>query len=307
MVPSRIWLIFFSTLIALLYKPTRSNNEFLETSAADQPARILLLTAHPDDECMFFAPTILSLTKQARSASKSTSIQKKLDPESGLVSPVELFSLCLSIGDADGLGEIRKHELGRSLDVLGVDSNKRWVLDHPNLKDNITTPWNPDIIASAVKPYVLKYGIDTVLTFDYEGISSHPNHKSLPLGMKHLIAKSQKPPRLFTLITLPVMSKYTGILAPTLAKFDLFAQGAFHHLEHRIIRVLRLFGTDVDLAPAGVAQSMPVFVAGCQEYLQALKAMFAHKSQLVWFRWLYVLFSRYMWVNEWVEWKPEDD
>jgi N-acetylglucosaminylphosphatidylinositol deacetylase len=26
-----------------------------------------------------------------------------------------------------------------------------------------------------------------------------------------------------------------------------------------------------------------------------------HWSQLVWFRWLYVLFSRYMWVNDLVE------
>jgi len=37
------------------------------------------------------------------------------------------------------------------------------------------------------------------------------------------------------------------------------------------------------------------------DYLTALRAMRQHWSQLVWFRWLYVLFSKYMWVNEWVE------
>jgi N-acetylglucosaminylphosphatidylinositol deacetylase len=41
-------------------------------------------------------------------------------------------------------------------------------------------------------------------------------------------------------------------------------------------------------------------------YFTALRAMREHWSQLVWFRWLYVSFSRYMWVNEWVEIAIED-
>jgi N-acetylglucosaminylphosphatidylinositol deacetylase len=52
---------------------------------------------------------------------------------------------------------------------------------------------------------------------------------------------------------------------------------------------------------ARVVTSEPIFVAGIPEYLRALQAMRMHKSQLVWFRWLYVTFSRYMWVNEWLE------
>ena len=32
----------------------------------DVTGRILLITAHPDDECMFFAPTILSLGRSVR-------------------------------------------------------------------------------------------------------------------------------------------------------------------------------------------------------------------------------------------------
>lgn len=49
------------------------------------------------------------------------------------------------------------------------------------------------------------------------------------------------------------------------------------------------------------ARGLPVFVSGIQEYMRALEAMRMHESQLVWFRWLYVSFSRYMWVNEWSE------
>ena len=43
----------------------------------EMAGRVLLITAHPDDECMFFAPTALSLAKSVRA---------------------ELFLLCLSEG-----------------------------------------------------------------------------------------------------------------------------------------------------------------------------------------------------------------
>lgn len=35
-----------------------------------------------------------------------------------------------------------------------------------------------------------------------------------------------------------------------------------------------------------------------QGWFQGLRAMMAHRSQLVWFRWLYLCFSQLMWVNE---------
>jgi len=47
--------------------------------------------------------------------------------------------------------------------------------------------------------------------------------------------------------------------------------------------------------------TIPVFISGAQEYLTALKSMYQHRSQIVWFRYLYVAASRYMWVNEWLE------
>jgi hypothetical protein len=43
----------------------------------------------------------------------------------------DVYSLCLSIGTVDGLGETRAVELGNSLDFLGIDECKRWVLDIP--------------------------------------------------------------------------------------------------------------------------------------------------------------------------------
>ncbi len=65
-----------------------------------QNKRICLLIAHPDDEAMFFAPTVLALAR----------------PETG--NHVKI--LCLSSGNADGLGETRKRELVKSAMVLGL-------------------------------------------------------------------------------------------------------------------------------------------------------------------------------------------
>lgn len=95
------------------------------TSKSHDRLRVLLLTAHPDDECMFFAPTLLGLT-QARNGGEEP--QRIIEKQK---TPADVFSLCLSSGDADGLGETRKAELERSLDVLGVERGRRWALDEP--------------------------------------------------------------------------------------------------------------------------------------------------------------------------------
>ena len=74
--------------------------------------RICLLIAHPDDEAMFFAPTVLALTR----------------PETG--NHVKI--LCLSTGNADGLGETRKKELIKSGKQLGLrDEDDVFVIDSP--------------------------------------------------------------------------------------------------------------------------------------------------------------------------------
>lgn len=65
----------------------------------------LLLTAHPDDECMFFAPTVLAHPN--------------------------ISALCLSTGNADGLGATRAKELIRSYSALGVPPEHIFHIDDP--------------------------------------------------------------------------------------------------------------------------------------------------------------------------------
>jgi len=113
--PTLIVLVI-SLLLGALYQPLESNGLFATQKRGEYDVvakNILLVTAHPDDESLFFAPTILSLVEESRNA------------------PINFYQLCLSVGNAEGLGQTRKIELGRSLDVLGVPEKKRWVIDHP--------------------------------------------------------------------------------------------------------------------------------------------------------------------------------
>ncbi|KAI0346692.1 LmbE-like protein [Trametopsis cervina] len=268
----------FVVLLALFVRALQVplQNNVVEFLKGDADANILLLTAHPDDECMFFAPTVLALA--AADAGGSPQSKKH-----------NVHSLCLSAGNADGLGDVRRDELSRSLDVLGIEAGRRQLIDHPDLQDDITLKWNKSIITQVLEPYVTQNNITVILTFDTYGISGHPNHKSLPRGVLHFLSVFSEThttprPRLFALVSHSMGDKYIGPLAALLAKLDL------------------LVGSLVSTGASG----LPVFVAGIGAYRRALSAMMQHRSQLVWFRWLYVSFSRYMWVNEWVELLPAD-
>lgn len=69
--------------------------------------RVLLVTAHPDDEAMFFAPTLLTLFE--------------------LGVPVKL--LCLSTGNAKGMGTVRSQELVNACKYLGIADKDIVIID----------------------------------------------------------------------------------------------------------------------------------------------------------------------------------
>ena len=59
---------------------------------------VLLIIAHPDDEAMFFGPTLSRLVKAG----------------------VNIRVICFSNGNAHGLGKVREKELAGSLARLGI-------------------------------------------------------------------------------------------------------------------------------------------------------------------------------------------
>ncbi|VDB88895.1 unnamed protein product [Peniophora sp. CBMAI 1063] len=264
--------LVLATLSALLYSPSSTvptSSSFPSPNNTDTQ-RVLLLTAHPDDEAFFFGPTLSAL---------------------GRVDGVEVYSLCLSVGDGDGDGVVRVGELGRSLDVLGVEEGRKEVVDKAGLKDDINTVWDASLVAHTVLPFVLKHNITTILTFDNLGISSHPNHRSLYTGTRTLLAFPSTPPslRAHALLTVPLPIKYISLLSALQAKFDILVSSYAYLLPAWLT------------GDGGAGVPVPVFVAGTGDWMRAVRAVVEHKSQMRWFRWLNLVGSRYFWVNEWVE------
>jgi N-acetylglucosaminylphosphatidylinositol deacetylase len=264
--------------------------------------RICLLIAHPDDEAMFFAPTVLALTRP-----ETGNHVKILCLSSGMLSLVTFChsdtTLTLSsTGNADGLGETRKKELAKSGMTLGLRSEDDvFVVESPDFQDSMTATWDTGkiktLLSSAFAPH-LKSGsptqsdrptatIDALITFDAGGVSGHPNHASLYHGARAFVASLvhgkdgwQPPVDLYTLTSISILRKYTSFfdVVPTLA-FWAF-RSDFKDKKH---------------------PSALVFLNGLGNggITTAWKAMTtAHKSQMVWFRYGWITFSRYMVVND---------
>lgn len=126
--------------------------------------RTLLVIAHPDDETMFFAPTIHGL----------------------LFSGSTVYVLCISTGNSDGLGAKRKYELAEALTVHGVSRNNLTILDYENFPDGLKVEWCKEELAKTILRHMQMLEADTVITFDENGVSTHPNHIGCFLALQYL-------------------------------------------------------------------------------------------------------------------------
>lgn len=135
--------------------------------------------------------------------------------------------------------------------------------------------------------------IDVLITFDSQGISSHPNHISLYHGARAFVASLTankpgwaSPVDLYTLTSVNVFRKYAGILD----MFSTLGSTAFS-----------IWGgdkkkKDMKMHPPGL-----VFMHGFGNggWVTAREAMTkAHVSQMVWFRYGWITLSRYMFMND---------
>ena len=203
--------------------------------------RVLLVISHPDDESMFFGPTIQAL----RRAGARTHI------------------LCLSNGDADGLGAVREKELESARKFLGVDSSE--VVNDSKLKDGFKEVWPEGTVAAYVEASVRRLDANVVLTFDAKGVSGHPNHVAAYRGVRRWAAAARKisaSPEAWALVTVNPLRKF-------LTFGDVFASFA---LESHVL-------------------------VAATSAMEVRRAMSLHRSQWVWYRKLFVLFSRYAYVN----------
>ena len=271
--------------------------------------RICLLIAHPDDEAMFFSPTLLALT----------------DPDLG--NHVKI--LCLSTGNNDGLGAVRQKELVASAQLLGLRKPKEDVLviDSPSFQDSMTAEWPAkdiaELLSSAFSPASKsdsekgavrksKSGgrtsegpadatIDVLVTFDRAGVSGHINHISLYHGVRAWLEGLMRghegwrcPVQLYTLTSTNIVRKYISIFDAPVSMIWGIIRDAFKNQGKAQIRSNE--GREGSSRPA---PSKLLFVNDVMQYRTAQRAMTnGHKSQMIWFRWGWIGIGRYMIVND---------
>jgi len=206
----------------------------------------MLVTAHPDDETMFFSPFIIEALKQLK----------------------VIYLLCLSKGIEQGRGD----ELTKASKILGIQHCEVYGADGETLKDvpcfvdGFKENWNEGDVAEVVEHYIKKWNIDTIVTFDSDGVSGHPNHKHTYRGVSHHMQQSFKEKELSYLVlrSIPLPLKY-------LSWVGVFYEVFFHR-------------------------------SGCEIFInnnptKVWDAMRKHISQYVWFRKFYLIFSTFVHMN----------
>lgn len=136
--------------------------------------------------------------------------------------------------------------------------------DDPNLR------WRDEIVSEVILHSVVSQDIDTIITFDRHGVSGHKNHCALFTALAFLCLENRIPRtcRVFTLRTVSILRKYSSI---------------------------------IDVPMSFLLTPSAAYVAGPMRWLSLRAAMKAHASQYVWYRRLYMLFSRYTLINTYEE------
>jgi len=232
-------LLIILVICSLIYFCLNCRTSWKHGKQLSSGRRVMLVISHPDDEVMFFGPTIL-----------------------GLVQTNEVYLLCLSVGDFRKQGKLRKEELYASCKILGIQEQNIILVNHTSLKDDPNVRWREELVSDIVSRHVSSLSINTVITFDRHGVSIHKNHISL----------------YYALACLALEDEYRSVYCLT------------------SVNLMRKYSFLVDVPMSYMLCSI-VYMASPAQWIQLRRAMLAHSSQVTWYRWLYITFSRYMLIN----------
>jgi N-acetylglucosaminylphosphatidylinositol deacetylase len=285
----------------------------------------VLVIAHPDDESMFFVPTIQCLLRQQQT----------------------VWLLCLTNGNYNGLGKVREKELVTAGKVLGVHKTiiqeNAWLQDHP------TQRWDKVVVAASIQTALTKQmnqheqqhgqpppddkGHTTttptalqfvLITFDQQGISGHVNHIDTYLGVCHLMEQQYQRLNTKTAIDTPcdkesrqndvpwlvreawqlysepnIIFKYLPVVSWILVFMSIFSLNSQSTRkrttdDHQTLmtRTTPSLGTDRN------NNNDTIRIYRSDQPGLNWRAMAAHHSQFVWYRRLFVMFSCYTYCNK---------
>ncbi len=145
--------------------------------------------------------------------------------------------------------------------------------------------WREELVSEVVLQAVVSNNIDVVVTFDRWGVSGHKNHTSIYNAM--------------TLLSLE--KKYVDDTdVPFVCLVTLFCCFRFPRQTRvfclRTVNLLRKYSLLLDV-PMSFLLAPVAYVSSPNDWLAIQRAMARHSSQYVWFRMLYMTFSRYVLIN----------
>ncbi|EAW13652.1 PIG-L family deacetylase [Aspergillus clavatus NRRL 1] len=252
-----------------------ANDPRLVPVAFQRARSILLVTAHPDDETLFFSPSITYRRDDAH-------VQRSL--------------LVISSGNYEGIGEQRRQEIRNSCAVLRIAAERCDVLDVPELQDNPRKWWDEKMVRDLVASHVEKWKVDLIMTFDNGGVSGHVNHRAVSAGVLNYVKNTPTAPPAYALQSTFLLRKYSSLLdlIPTSIPFS-------WRILKAILTAPEVTNVDTgavhDTSPLDAYNDKALLVSPWSTYLVSRAAFSQHASQYSWDRSLYLVVSRYMWFN----------
>jgi N-acetylglucosaminylphosphatidylinositol deacetylase len=163
----------------------------------------------------------------------------------------------------------------------------------------MTKTWDEHKIASLLRSRYINEHIDVLITFDSQGVSSHPNHISLYRGARAFAASlihmqgtdKRCPVDVYTLTSVSMLRKYTSLV-------DVFTTLYVWAKDTR--KATMASGEDVQKQhPENLVFMNNLFGSSGPSRGVAWRAMTeAHQSQMRWFRYGWIVLSRYMLMND---------
>ncbi|PLW34024.1 hypothetical protein PCANC_18846 [Puccinia coronata f. sp. avenae] len=289
-----VWPIVCWTGIYLLF----SDHPALFPNSLKEANSTLFVVAHPDDECLFFAPSIVATVTRAKSHGAL---------------------LVMSTGNHYGQGSLRRKELLQSCKELGIREARCDVLDISQIRDDPKTWWPVDRIGKLVNEHVDRWMIDSIVTFDDYGVSGHINHRAVSASVTELAISiyqkrttapaesTTKPPKLFIVKSVFVLRKYLGLFDLPLS-FIRFIPPILLGPSRQENSPLESFKYDAKTEESTIESERRrtsvtkhfergLLVSDLNGYRTARKAFWSHQSQMVWDRHLYMILSQFMYFN----------
>ena len=300
------WFIYIAVAPSIEQDNKRSMAKFASLASLDTASKnvLTLVLAHPDDEVMFFSPTLQQLNLLPQNIELDINI------------------VCYSNGDAEGLGAVRAKELNDSIALLlNGRATNIYLFDH---KDGMDEVWDIDLMLEQLQGVVnmtsstMNNNNNILLTFDKGGVSGHINHiachdvvqKFYENYMKLGEGTKDNELNRLAVVYLKSYSKWYHIFA----KYSAFYQQLCKVLISKVAlsierlflrgqpvltgRLVKISYLDYNYSSSDRSANV-MFVNSFAQYILSFAAMLnAHKTQMVYFRYGWWVLSRFVFIND---------